>query len=111
MPRFGLVELFDFKHFGVGAVERRGDLFADHAQRNRWPVCQFGSNRARIDHHLRIIDDAGNQPDAERLEATYAAGVLTLHIPVAEAAKPRKVPIAAGTDARTIEAQTTPAKT
>jgi hypothetical protein len=37
--------------------------------------------------------------------------VLTLHIPVAEPGKPRKVPITAGTDARTIEAQTTPAST
>ena len=53
----------------------------------------------------------GHTLDAERLEATYAAGVLTLHIPVAEAAKPRKVPIAAGADVRTIEAQTTPAST
>ena len=53
----------------------------------------------------------GDTLDAERLEATYATGVLTLNIPVAEAAKPRKVPVAAGTDVRTIEAQTTPAKT
>jgi HSP20 family protein len=53
----------------------------------------------------------GDTLDAERLEATYATGVLTLHIPVAEAAKPRKVPIAAGADVRTIEAQATPAKT
>jgi HSP20 family protein len=53
----------------------------------------------------------GDMLDAERLEATYATGVLTLHIPVTEAAKPRKVPIGAGTDVRTIEAQTTPAKT
>lgn len=53
----------------------------------------------------------GDTLDAERLEATYAAGVLTLHIPVTEAAKPRKVPIAPGADARTIEAVTTPGPT
>jgi HSP20 family protein len=53
----------------------------------------------------------GDTLDAERLEATYADGVLTLHIPVAQAAKPRKVPVTAGTDVRTIEAQTTPAST
>ena len=52
----------------------------------------------------------GDALDAERLEATYATGVLTLHIPVAEPAKPRKVPIAAGADVRTIETQTTPPK-
>jgi hypothetical protein len=34
--------------------------------------------------------------------------VLTLRIPVAEAAKPRKVPITAGAEERTIEAQTAP---
>lgn len=53
----------------------------------------------------------GDTLDAERLEATYADGVLTLHIPVAQAAKPRKVPVTAGADVRTIKAQTTPAST
>jgi len=41
--------------------------------------------------------------------ASYETGVLTLRIPVAESAKPRKVPITEGADGRTIEAQTTPA--
>ncbi|WP_438489936.1 Hsp20/alpha crystallin family protein [Streptomyces sp. S186] len=31
--------------------------------------------------------------DAERIEATYEAGVLTLRIPIAERAKPRKITI------------------
>ena len=53
----------------------------------------------------------GDTLDAERLQATYDIGVLTLRIPVAEAAKPRKVPIAAGTEERTIEAQTSPVST
>jgi hypothetical protein len=35
--------------------------------------------------------------------------VLTLRIPVAESAKPRKVQISEGADERTIEAQTTQA--
>ena len=51
----------------------------------------------------------GETLDAERLVASYETGVLTLRIPVAESAKPRKVPITAGADGRTIEAQTTPA--
>lgn len=51
----------------------------------------------------------GDTLDAERLEASYETGVLTLHIPVAESAKPRKVRIAEAADGRTIEAQTTPA--
>jgi HSP20 family protein len=38
----------------------------------------------------------GDTLDASHLEATYEAGVLTLTIPVAEAAKPRKVEIHTG---------------
>ncbi|WNI34595.1 Hsp20/alpha crystallin family protein [Streptomyces sp. ITFR-6] len=34
--------------------------------------------------------------DAERIQADYEAGVLTLRIPIAERAKPRKVSIGAG---------------
>ena len=51
----------------------------------------------------------GETLDAERLVASYETGVLTLRIPVAESAKPRKVPITEGADGRTIEAQTTQA--
>ena len=36
----------------------------------------------------------GEALDTERVEATYAAGVLSLRIPVAEKAKPRKIQIA-----------------
>jgi HSP20 family protein len=39
----------------------------------------------------------GEALDSDRLEATYDAGVLTLTIPVAEQAKPRKVEIHVGT--------------
>ncbi len=38
----------------------------------------------------------GDALDTDRLEATYDAGVLTITIPVAEQAKPRKVEIHAG---------------
>jgi HSP20 family protein len=51
----------------------------------------------------------GDTLDAEHLVASYETGVLTLRIPVAESAKPRKVPITESADARTIEAQATPA--
>jgi HSP20 family protein len=47
----------------------------------------------------------GETLDAERLVASYETGVLILRIPVAESAKPRKVPITEGADAQTIEAQ------
>jgi HSP20 family protein len=39
----------------------------------------------------------GEALDTEHIKASYDAGVLTLHIPVAEQAKPRKIQIA-GTD-------------
>jgi HSP20 family protein len=38
----------------------------------------------------------GENLDLERIEAAYDAGVLTLRIPVAEQAKPRKVHVAVG---------------
>jgi HSP20 family protein len=38
----------------------------------------------------------GESLDADRIAANYDQGVLTLHIPVAERAKPRKVEISAG---------------
>jgi HSP20 family protein len=37
----------------------------------------------------------GDTLDSEHVEAYYEAGVLTLHIPIAEKAKPRKIAIAA----------------
>ncbi len=49
----------------------------------------------------------GDTLDAGRLVASYETGVLTLRIPVAESAKPRRVQITEGADERTIEAQTT----
>jgi HSP20 family protein len=38
----------------------------------------------------------GDSLDPERIAANYDQGVLTLHIPVAERAKPRKVEVSAG---------------
>ena len=49
----------------------------------------------------------GEGLDADKVEASYDNGVLSVTIPVAEQAKPRKVEIAAGDGARTIEASGT----
>ena len=46
----------------------------------------------------------GETLDADRLSANYDAGVLTLRIPIAEKAKPRKVEITAGESPREINA-------
>jgi HSP20 family protein len=51
----------------------------------------------------------GEGLDAEHVEASYDQGVLTVTIPVAEQAKPRKVEIAAGNAAKAIEAGATAA--
>lgn len=42
----------------------------------------------------------GDTLDTERIDASYEAGVLTLRIPVAEAAKPRRIQIAGGDGGR-----------
>ena len=42
----------------------------------------------------------GDNLDTEHISASYNAGVLTLQIPVAEQAKPRKISIASKADAR-----------
>ncbi|WP_174703930.1 Hsp20/alpha crystallin family protein [Streptomyces viridosporus] len=42
----------------------------------------------------------GETLDTERIDASYEAGVLTLRIPVAEQAKPRRIQITGGGDTR-----------
>ncbi len=46
----------------------------------------------------------GDTLDSDRLTADYTSGVLTLKIPIAEKAKPRKVEISAGADRKEINA-------
>jgi HSP20 family protein len=45
----------------------------------------------------------GDTLDADRLDAAYADGVLTLRIPIAERAKPRRVPITTATTANQVD--------
>ncbi|PZH09525.1 heat-shock protein Hsp20 [Streptomyces sp. NTH33] len=44
----------------------------------------------------------GETLDTDRIDASYEAGVLTLRIPVAEQAKPRKIQITGGGDRKQI---------
>ncbi|WP_158885846.1 Hsp20/alpha crystallin family protein [Amycolatopsis anabasis] len=46
----------------------------------------------------------GDTLDADSIRASYDAGVLTLRIPVAEQAKPRKIAITGGGEAKQINA-------
>lgn len=48
----------------------------------------------------------GDTLDGERIEASYQDGVLTLQIPIAEQAKPRKIQISSEGGPQTIEAET-----
>jgi HSP20 family protein len=47
----------------------------------------------------------GDTLDADRIEASYDAGVLTLRIPIAEKAKPRKIEITGGGEPKKINAR------
>jgi HSP20 family protein len=49
----------------------------------------------------------GDTLDSENMQANCEHGVLTLTIPVAETAKPRRVQVSGSQDAQTIEPQTT----
>ncbi|CCH31427.1 Hsp20 family protein [Actinosynnema sp. NPDC047251] len=46
----------------------------------------------------------GEALDAERIRANYETGVLTLRIPVAERAKPRKIAVTGDVEAKQIDA-------
>ncbi|MDQ3827574.1 MAG: Hsp20/alpha crystallin family protein [Actinomycetota bacterium] len=46
----------------------------------------------------------GEALDTEHIEASYDAGVLTLRIPMAEQAKPRKIEVSAGNGAKQLTA-------
>jgi HSP20 family protein len=52
----------------------------------------------------------GDGLDAERIEARYNDGVLTLRIPVAAAAQPRKVQVQTGSSSQAIDAAATERK-
>jgi HSP20 family protein len=49
----------------------------------------------------------GEDVDTDRITATYANGVLTLTLPVAERAKPRRIEIAVDDGATKVEAEST----
>ncbi len=51
----------------------------------------------------------GESLDTDHIEASYDSGVLTVRVPVAEQAKPRRVEIASGSPANAIEATSTAA--
>jgi HSP20 family protein len=48
----------------------------------------------------------GKTLDSERIEANYEGGVLTVVIPIAEQAKPRRIEVSVGSDTKQLSAST-----
>lgn len=78
-----------------------------HAERS-WPE-QEGREWLVAERHQGSFSRQlflGEALDVEHIQASYDQGVLTVTIPVAEAAKPRRVEISAGNGRKVIEAKT-----
>jgi HSP20 family protein len=76
-------------------VERR----VDQEESDEWLVRERPTGR----YSRQVL--LGDNLDADKLEASYADGVLELTIPVAEAAKPRKINVGNGGRAEAIDAE------
>jgi HSP20 family protein len=63
---------------------------------------QIAAERPRGVFSRQLI--LGDNLDLENISANYADGVLTLEVPVAEKAKPRKIAVESADSKRTIEA-------
>ena len=63
---------------------------------------QIAAERPRGVFSRQLI--LGDNLDLENISANYADGVLKLHVPVAEKAKPRKIAVESADSKRTIEA-------
>ena len=91
--------------FNVIDVEVEANVLTVAAER-RWARAEGDQVLAAERRHgaLRRQLVLGDTLDGSRLTAAYADGVLTLTIPMAETAKPRKVAVASGAPASAIEA-------
>ena len=99
---------------GVGAdsidLEVERNVLTVRAER-RWARAEdeqaiAGERRqGRFERRLLL----GDTRDGDRVEATYTDGVLIVTIPVAEAAKHRKVSVGAGADSQAIAAESSAA--
>ena len=100
-------------HFDVPGVDPDSiDLTVDRnvltikAERNLEPGEHdevLMSERPRGTFVRRIV--LGDSVDGDKLEAMYSNGVLTVVIPMAESAKPRKIEITSGEPTKELEAE------
>ena len=75
---------------------------------NSRPVMPLDAYRRNGDFVVHF-DLLGESLDPDKIAANYDQGVLTLHIPIAERAKPRKVEVSSGTpEAVEVTASTAP---
>ena len=99
--RYGdnVVVTFDLPGIDPGSVdvEVDGKLLTVHAER-RWQPAEGAEVMIaeRPQGSFTRTLQLGDQLALDKVEATYADGVLTLTIPVAEGAKPRRVEIQRG---------------
>ena len=67
------------------------------AQNGDWQM--LANERVRGSFSRQLV--LGDNLDLDKIEAAYRDGVLRLHVPVAEKAKPRKIEVQTGKDDRT----------
>lgn len=76
-------------------ITAMGDTLTIHATQKREEKTGKGAYM-RCERYEGEIDRAISLPtliDAEKVQATYEHGVLTLHVPKAEIAKPKQIPV------------------
>jgi HSP20 family protein len=95
---------FDLPGVDTGSIDLvvEKNVLTVHAQRQRTAldgVELLVSERPQGTFSRQLF--LGEGLDTERIDASYADGVLTLRLPVAEKAKPRRVPINVAENAQT----------
>ncbi|MEN6451942.1 MAG: Hsp20/alpha crystallin family protein [Thermoguttaceae bacterium] len=76
-------------HFEDGMLEIRAEVPERHEDRGDFLLREYG-----VGDYYRTFQ-VSEAIDAGKISANYADGVLTLHLPKAEALKPRKIAVAA----------------
>lgn len=92
----------------VGVENSTLTIRAQRSERSEEGVQWIASERFTGTYMRQIA--LGEDVDTDRISATYANGVLTVTLPVAERAKPRRIDIAVDDGAATIEADSTPSE-
>lgn len=78
------VDTIDIR-FEDGQLSIHGSVAARYTGTGRWVQREYGIG----DYHRTFR--VGQRIDANKIHATYEAGVLTVHLPKIEAVKPRKI--------------------